>query len=1041
MRLSSIHPFRILAPSILFGALAFCSGCIALMEDPDKIRETPVTAEVLALIVAGQGGSEFGTPQGGGEAGAEGTQLRSDDGRFTVTIPPGAMQDGDTTDFSITRYNLSSEALPSGFLPVSYVYQVSPSYVFQKKVRVTIAVDESEISANNLQISGTRGFSYSTSSSEEDAGRLSGWEAFESNITSQEVQFATRTFSLFGAGSPVPGNQAPVITGAFYYFKPGCSYLPYRVRARVIEPDGETVSVYLNNGPAAGATNLITMNREGSTDWYSADLFYESMDASGIQFQVLAVDASGASTFRPNQGTFEYPADAANPVYDSNFDPDSDGDGLLCAWEEDYGFDDQNPGDASGITDTDGDGLPDSEDHTPAGEANPTIDTMEIYPEEAIVEIGETITVGVTASLAGSPRFVQPVIAVTGNSLNGNPVGTITDSSFEAEYPGVAGVQAFINSFSATASIRVRDSLSPQEITDLVANSYSHTAITLQWTAPGNDESYGTAAGYQVRLSSSPITSTAECTGAIAVSHSLTPSSAGIQEHLEVNGLSPNQEYFFCILAYDAEGNFNDWTQGSVSAQTQPVPDTTAPTPVTDLTATATGPTTVELAWTAVGDDASSGAATAYEIRRSLSPISNDLECSNASLVPNSLGPQPAGNPVTQNVSNLSDGTVYYFCVRAFDEVNNRSTWTGTVSATTPSGNDAPIADAGADTIGGTGQTIALDASDSTDPDAAHCGASSGLYTYEWSFLSVPPTSALDNADIANSNSLQAEFIPDVGGTYILQFSFTDDAGSCEGGDRTDVDTVSIEVSDLLPPVNLQGTLLQGGIELTWDSVAATTGYRVYFSTASPVTESDSMVEATDPDTLLTNGFQDNQTYYFAVSSIDSSNESELSSEVMVSVPQTTCGDAIIEFPEQCDDGNADDGDGCGASQCTIELGFDCDNSSNPSVCTGPYDLGLFGAGDSMSPESGPALAPGEQQHYWITFTESITLSMSVTASIGDPDLRIGQCEGSYTTTYEGVGNESFSNNAFAPGCYVVTVEARSSMPSGFTLQATIDPP
>lgn len=45
----------------------------------------------------------------------------------------------------------------------------------------------------------------------------------------------------------------------------------------------------------------------------------------------------------------------------------------------------------------------------------------------------------------------------------------------------------------------------------------------------------------------------------------------------------------------------------------------------------------------------------------------------------------------------------------------------------------------------------------------------------------------------------------------------------------------------------------------------------------------------------------------------------------------TTCGNGLVEFPEECDDGNAFGGDGC-SSICTVEPGFIC--SGEPSACT-----------------------------------------------------------------------------------------------------------
>ena len=46
---------------------------------------------------------------------------------------------------------------------------------------------------------------------------------------------------------------------------------------------------------------------------------------------------------------------------------------------------------------------------------------------------------------------------------------------------------------------------------------------------------------------------------------------------------------------------------------------------------------------------------------------------------------------------------------------------------------------------------------------------------------------------------------------------------------------------------------------------------------------------------------------------------------------ESTCGNGAVKSPEQCDDGNINNGDGCGAS-CTVEAGFNC--SGSPSTCT-----------------------------------------------------------------------------------------------------------
>jgi fibro-slime domain-containing protein len=62
------------------------------------------------------------------------------------------------------------------------------------------------------------------------------------------------------------------------------------------------------------------------------------------------------------------------------------------------------------------------------------------------------------------------------------------------------------------------------------------------------------------------------------------------------------------------------------------------------------------------------------------------------------------------------------------------------------------------------------------------------------------------------------------------------------------------------------------------------------------------------------------------------------------SVCESICGDGIISGIEQCDDGNANDGDGC-SSGCAVEPGYNC--TGTPSVCEQP----TCGDGMVVAPE------------------------------------------------------------------------------------------
>lgn len=100
------------------------------------------------------------------------------------------------------------------------------------------------------------------------------------------------------------------------------------------------------------------------------------------------------------------------------------------------------------------------------------------------------------------------------------------------------------------------------------------------------------------------------------------------------------------------------------------------------LTATQT---TLDLSWTATGDDGASGTAYVTDIRYSTSPI-NAGNFAQATLVNGEPAPGIAGSTENFTVTGLRPSTNYYFAVRVGDEVGNFSglaTATGTTAAAT----------------------------------------------------------------------------------------------------------------------------------------------------------------------------------------------------------------------------------------------------------------------------------------------------------------------------------------------------------------------
>jgi hypothetical protein len=99
-----------------------------------------------------------------------------------------------------------------------------------------------------------------------------------------------------------------------------------------------------------------------------------------------------------------------------------------------------------------------------------------------------------------------------------------------------------------------------------------------------------------------------------------------------------------------------------------------------------------------------------------------------------------------------------------------------------PVPNHAPIANAGADRLGLTGQPALLDGSASADPDG-------DPLTFAWHFLSIPSTSQVTDAALANATTPSPSFVPDVDGTYTLGLTVSDGLAS------SPQDTVSVFVN------------------------------------------------------------------------------------------------------------------------------------------------------------------------------------------------------------------------------------------------------
>ena len=126
-------------------------------------------------------------------------------------------------------------------------------------------------------------------------------------------------------------------------------------------------------------------------------------------------------------------------------------------------------------------------------------------------------------------------------------------------------------------------------------------------------------------------------------------------------------------------------------------PDLAAPAAISTLSA-ATGVENgaVNLTWTAVGDDGSTGTASSYLVRYSASPITSGTWDAATPVSAGVPAPKPAGQSESMTVTGLNSGSTYYFAVRAQDEVPNLG-----AASNSPSAVAAVIPAAGAGTYDG----------------------------------------------------------------------------------------------------------------------------------------------------------------------------------------------------------------------------------------------------------------------------------------------------------------------------------------------------
>lgn len=240
-----------------------------------------------------------------------------------------------------------------------------------------------------------------------------------------------------------------------------------------------------------------------------------------------------------------------------------------------------------------------------------------------------------------------------------------TQSAFEAEWGALPADTVYIDSggvfpfINGGESFRLEDELGGIVDGTTIAMS---SGQSIQRSAPGAPA--GDAGSWNV----TPASSGSPGSGAGA------SSAAGVVIN-EAADASAFQHEFVEL--------FNDATPAG--------PDTVPPAGIVDLTAEPLSDDVVRLSWTAGGDDAVSGTATAYDIRAAAWPITSDASFATADQLVGEPAPQVAGSTESWDLGGFDPNTTRYFAMRVIDEVGNASPLSNTTGATTaPSGGATP---------------------------------------------------------------------------------------------------------------------------------------------------------------------------------------------------------------------------------------------------------------------------------------------------------------------------------------------------------------
>ncbi len=134
---------------------------------------------------------------------------------------------------------------------------------------------------------------------------------------------------------------------------------------------------------------------------------------------------------------------------------------------------------------------------------------------------------------------------------------------------------------SVEGSFTTGDYTPPSPVTNLSAIGITSFSVKLYWAAPGDDGDIGTVAGYDIRWSTSPITTERNWLNSNKVSRGIpAPVPAGSNQTCIVTGLLPDTIYYFALKAVDDNSNWSALSNCASVATLAEYQETTQENPI-----------------------------------------------------------------------------------------------------------------------------------------------------------------------------------------------------------------------------------------------------------------------------------------------------------------------------------------------------------------------------------------------------------------------------------------------------------------------------